>query len=62
MAGRRAGGRIGGARRRASEFRSMSDEAFLHADDPSRLVYDRFKDRFDREDRVLVALVTRRWA
>jgi hydrophobe/amphiphile efflux-3 (HAE3) family protein len=33
-----------------------SDEAFLHADDPARIVYDRFKEQFDREDRVLVVL------
>jgi predicted RND superfamily exporter protein len=33
-----------------------SDEAFLHADDPARMRYDRFKDRFDREDRVMVVL------
>jgi predicted RND superfamily exporter protein len=33
-----------------------SNEAFLHADDPERLRYDRFRDEFDREDRVLVVL------
>jgi predicted RND superfamily exporter protein len=33
-----------------------SDEAFLHADDPARMRYDAFKDRFDREDRVMVVL------
>ena len=33
-----------------------SDEAFLQEDDPERLLYDRFKEQFDREDRVMVVL------
>ena len=33
-----------------------SDEAFLHSDDPARIRYDRFKNQFDREDRVMVVL------
>jgi len=42
---------------RLDEFRvDNSDEAFLHADDPERMRYDRFKEQFDREDRVMVLL------
>ena len=42
---------------RLGEFRvDNSDEAFLHADDPERIRYDRFKEQFDREDRILVLL------
>ena len=33
-----------------------SDEAFLHADDPTRVQYMAFQDQFDREDRVAVIL------
>jgi predicted RND superfamily exporter protein len=33
-----------------------SDEAFLHADDPTRVQYMDFQDQFDREDRVNVIL------
>ncbi|MEM7410002.1 MAG: MMPL family transporter [Myxococcota bacterium] len=33
-----------------------SSEAFLHEDDTERARYDRFKEQFDREDRVLVLL------
>jgi predicted RND superfamily exporter protein len=33
-----------------------SDAAFLHPDDPARIQYDRFKEQFDREDRVNVIL------
>ena len=31
-----------------------SEEAFLHGDDPERVRYDRFRNQFDRDDRVLV--------
>ena len=42
---------------RLGEFRvDNSDEAFLHADDPERVRYDRFKQQFDREDRIMVLL------
>ena len=33
-----------------------SVEAFLHSDDPERLRYDRFRDRFDRDDRIIIIL------
>ena len=33
-----------------------SFEAFLHPDDPERLRYDAFRDRFDRDDRVVLIL------
>jgi predicted RND superfamily exporter protein len=33
-----------------------SDEAFLHPSDPERIRYDRFREHFDREDRVVVAV------
>lgn len=47
----------GGLVYRLPELRvDNSDEAFLHADDPARIQYDRFKDRYDREDRVMVVL------
>jgi predicted RND superfamily exporter protein len=31
-----------------------SEEAFLHGDDPERVRYDRFRNQFDRDDRILV--------
>jgi len=33
-----------------------SDESFLHSDDSERARYDRFKEAFDREDRISVVL------
>ena len=33
-----------------------SFEAFLHEDDPERVRYDRFRDRFDRDDRIIIIL------
>lgn len=33
-----------------------SFEAFLHEDDPERVRYNAFRDRFDREDRILILL------
>ena len=33
-----------------------SDAAFLHSDDPERIRYNRFKEQFDREDRIMVLL------
>jgi len=33
-----------------------SEEAFLMPDDPERLLYDRFRELFDREDRVVIAV------
>ena len=33
-----------------------SFEAFLHPDDPERLRYNAFRDRFDRDDRVILIL------
>ena len=42
---------------RLGEFRvDNSDEAFLHSDDPECIRYDRFKEQFDREDRIMVLL------
>ncbi len=42
---------------RLGEFRvDNSDEAFLHSDDVERIRYDRFKEQFDREDRIMVLL------
>jgi predicted RND superfamily exporter protein len=42
---------------RLPDFRvDNSDETFLHGDDPERVRYDRFREQFDREDRVLVVL------
>jgi len=33
-----------------------SEEAFLHGDDPERIRYDRFRNQFDRDDRILVVV------
>jgi predicted RND superfamily exporter protein len=33
-----------------------SEEAFLLADDPERIRYDRFREQFDRDDRVVVVV------
>ncbi len=34
----------------------MSTESFLHQDDPARVTYNRFKEEFGRDERVIVAL------
>jgi predicted RND superfamily exporter protein len=36
----------------------MSTEGFLHPDDPILLVYNEFRDQFERDDRVLIAIRT----
>ncbi len=33
-----------------------STESFLHADDPASILYRSFRDRFDRDDRIIIAL------
>ena len=38
----------------------MSTEGFLHPDDPILLVYNEFRDQFERDDRVLIAIQTDR--
>jgi predicted RND superfamily exporter protein len=37
----------------------MSTEGFLHPDDPILVAYDDFRDQFQRDDRVLIAIKTR---
>jgi predicted RND superfamily exporter protein len=38
----------------------MSTEGFLHPDDPILLVYNEFRDQFQRDDRLLIAIRTDR--
>ena len=38
----------------------VSTESFLHADDPILLAYNEFRDQFERDDRLLIAIHTDR--